>query len=197
MTETLKSFREQLRDLLKDHAIKTLPEGQSFDLSSGEKSRVYCDVRKVSLQGGWAVKILADTLRIDAETHFGTIGAFAGVALGGSHLASIAATHHPLAHRALHTIHVRKEPKQHGTRNLIEAPEMDKSLSRVVLLEDVVTTGASVLKALQALQAEHYNVVGILAVVDRRDEWCFTEQRPDLGGVPFETLFRIEELASL
>jgi orotate phosphoribosyltransferase len=62
---------------------------------------------------------------------------------------------------------VRKEPKVHGTGQLIEGPF--KSGDRVAIVEDVITTGASTLKAAAAVQAAGGIVAGVLAVVDREE----------------------------
>ena len=69
--------------------------------------------------------------------------------------------------RPLDALYVRKEAKDHGTKKLVEG---DKSISpgtRVALLEDVVTTGGSSLKAVEKLRAAGATVVGIVALVDR------------------------------
>ena len=62
---------------------------------------------------------------------------------------------------------VRKEAKQHGTGKLIEGPF--ESGDRVVVVEDVITTGGSALKAIDAIRAAGGNIVGVLALVDRQE----------------------------
>ncbi len=176
-----------LEDHIKRYSIQIVPKGEEFELSSGQKSRVYVDLKKAILRAE-VQPTLAGKLG-DAAGEFRPT-AFAGVVLGGCHLASLTATYN------LHAdvIYVRKEAKSHGTKNLIEAPEMDKETSRVVLLEDVTTTANSALKALKILQSEGYNVVGIITVVDRRDSWLDSDVEDEIGGVPFRWLFRLEQL---
>jgi orotate phosphoribosyltransferase len=62
---------------------------------------------------------------------------------------------------------VRKEPKQHGTGKLIEGPFTPGD--RVVVIEDVITTGGSALKAAESIRAAGGNVLGVLALVDREE----------------------------
>ncbi len=176
-----------LKQLIQKHSIRILPPGESFELSSGRRSRVYCDLKKTILRSE-AQPQLAGRLG-DVAYEFQPT-ALAGVVLGGCHLASLTATYN--LHKDV--IYVRKEAKKHGTQNLIEAPEMDKATSRVVLLEDVTTTAASALKAIQILQADGYNVVGVVTVVDRRDSWLDSDVENEIGGVPLRWLFRLEEL---
>ncbi len=174
-------------------SVKVLPEGQEFTLASGAKSRVYCDLKK-SVMLGSLVADLSYLLVQEAAEKFGHVDAFAGVALGGCHLASVAARH-----AEVHTVYVRKEAKGHGTKSLVEAPTMDKENVRVVLLEDVTTTAGSATRALAALQEEGYDVVGVLTVVDRRAD-PQAEIRVSSGAssmsqaVPIYCLYRLQDL---
>lgn len=175
-----------IRGALKEHSIRVVPAGEEFSLSSGRKSRVYCDLKKTAMRLEYQ-QALSRLLVVASEPLAPT--AYAGVALGGCHLASMAALT-----KSLDTIYVRKEAKTHGTKKLIEAPEMDKRIARVVLLEDVTTTAGSALKALQVLREDGYNVVGIVTVVDRRDAWSNTPIEITIEGVPIQSIYRIEEL---
>jgi orotate phosphoribosyltransferase len=69
------------------------------------------------------------------------------------------------AGRPVRAFTVRKEAKAHGTGKRIEGPF--QAGDRVVVVEDVITTGGSALEAVKAVRAEHGQVVGVLAVVDR------------------------------
>jgi orotate phosphoribosyltransferase len=87
--------------------------------------------------------------------------------------------------RDLPALYVRKERKEHGTGKLVEG---DKSLFpgiRVVLLEDVITTGGSSLKAVRALEAVGAKVVGIAAIVDRLEGGADTIRE---AGLPLVSL---------
>ena len=69
--------------------------------------------------------------------------------------------------KPLRAFTVRKEPKTHGTGNLIEGPF--SAHDRVVVVEDVITTGKSALRAIDAVRRQGADVVGVLAVVDREE----------------------------
>jgi orotate phosphoribosyltransferase len=178
--------RAQLLPLIREKSVRIVPAGQEFTLSSGDKSRVYCDLKKTALLHEAAEPLAALILAKAAE--LGTPVAYAGVALGGCHLASIASSFSSGAH----AVHVRKEAKDHGTKNLVEAPDMPPG-SEVVLIEDITTTANSALRALAALQGVGYAVLGIITIVDRRNAW--SKESPDMtvGGVPIRSIFRIEE----
>jgi orotate phosphoribosyltransferase len=154
-----------------------------YELSSGEKTRYYVDVKRTALHGpmqGSLARLLA------AEVNSFLPDAVAGVALGGCHLASIMAATRWEA--PLDVIYVRKEAKKHGTKSLVEMPCIQLG-ARIVLVEDVLTTGGSSLRAMKQLEEAGHEVVGIVAVVDRRaqkDEW--------LGGARVKCLFTLEEL---
>jgi orotate phosphoribosyltransferase len=179
MDEYAQECRRQLRDLITEYSIRV--SDTEFTLSSGDKSRVYCDLKKSVLRHE-AAEPLARLVHV-ASSPFGPVDAYAGVALGGCHLASVSSV---FSDHAV-TVHVRKEPKDHGTKSLVEAPSLPPD-ARVVLLEDVTTSASSALRALDALRSLGHNVVLVLTVVDRRKA-----AEPLLDGVPFRSLFRIEE----
>ena len=175
--------REYLQGALKKYSVKIAPpEGPLFPLASGGESRFYVDVKKTVLRAEFSV-----TLGLLLSCHlsfFSDAQAVAGVALGGCHLASAGAL---ASNRALHVIHVRKEPKNHGTKQLVEAPDLPEG-TKIVLFEDVVTTGGSSLKAINALKEKGFEVVGIIAIVDRRDQ-----PTEELQGYPLRALFTLKD----
>ena len=153
-------MKDQLISWLNKLSVKS---GEEFTLASGQKSNIYVDVKKTALH--WAAsKILARLLHEEIIHSFGSVHTVGGVVLGGCHLASIVAMQDKYG---LNVVFVRKEAKEHGTKNLIERPEMYPGQS-IVLLEDVITTGTSAVKAAHLLEQEGYQVKGIVAVVDRR-----------------------------
>jgi orotate phosphoribosyltransferase len=112
---------------------------------------------------------LAGELMFDALADLPECDAVGGVELGGCPLASAVSLISHQRRRPLPALYVRKARKDHGSAKLVEG---DKSLRpglRVALLEDVITTGGSSLKAVEALGAVGAKVVGILALVDREE----------------------------
>ena len=85
---------------------------------------------------------------------------------------------------------VRKEPKGHGTRAYVEGPTLPAG-ARVAVLEDVVTTGNSALKAVERLQAVGCTVEQIIAIVDRQQGGA---QLYEERGIRFASLYAIPEL---
>jgi orotate phosphoribosyltransferase len=86
---------------------------------------------------------------------------------------------------------VRKEAKQHGTGRLIEGPYREGD--RVVVIEDVITTGGSALRAVEALRAAGGTVVGVLAVVDREEGG---REAIEAAGLPVVALARAADIVA-
>lgn len=177
----MKSERDQLIDWLDLFSIES---GSEFILASGQKSNIYVDVKKTAFSGA-ANKLLAKLLCEKMIDKFSPVEAVAGVVLGGCHLASIVSMLHPCN---IDVVYVRKEIKDHGTKNLIEKPIMT-SKRHVVIIEDVITTGSSAIQAAKLLEQAQFNIQGILSVVDRR-----ANKTPYLGNYPYATLVDFEEL---
>ncbi len=87
---------------------------------------------------------------------------------------------------------VRKEAKAHGLSRRIEGPLLVPGVDRCMLVEDVVTTGGSTIRALEALQAEGLEVVGVLAICDRLAGGG--EAIRDAAGAPYVALTTIDEV---
>ncbi|MGK5083059.1 orotate phosphoribosyltransferase [Bdellovibrionota bacterium FG-1] len=137
-----------------------------FTLASGKKSRFYVDLKATTLHPegahliGEAAFVLLKRLGIQVE-------GVGGLTLGADPLAtalSLCARTHGETWPAFI---VRKEPKDHGTGKYIEGMENLKPGAAVVVLEDVVTTGGSSVKAIERLRAEGLKPVAVVTVVDR------------------------------
>lgn len=94
--------------------------------------------------------------------------------------------------RPLRAFTVRKEAKTHGTGKLIEGPF--KPTDRVVVIEDVITTGGSALRAIDAVRAAGATVIGVLAVVDREEGGT---EAVEATGIPVASLSRVSEILRL
>lgn len=177
---------DQLKSDLKRYSIRIVPPGEEFSLSSGAKSRIYCDLKQTAQRGECMGNLARVIEHVTSEIR---ATAFAGVALGGCHLASLMAIR-----MGVDVIYVRKESKDHGTKKLVEAPRRDipESDQKVVLLEDVTTTANSARKALSALWEEGFNVSAIITVVDRRDV-----REPTISGVPLFACVNLEDLVEV
>jgi orotate phosphoribosyltransferase len=137
-----------------------------FTLASGKTSELYVDARITSMSAEGLS--LIGPAGLDAIRTAGwEVDAVGGMTLGADPIAyaiSYTSSLHPPLIRAFT---VRKETKTHGTGRLIEGP-LEKG-DRVVIVEDVITTGASALRAIDAVKNAGGNIEGVLALVDRED----------------------------
>lgn len=158
-------------------------ERKKFTLASGRESDFFIDCKQTILTAeGHA---LVGELMFEALTELGPVDAVGGVELGGCPLASAVSLVSFQRGRPLPALYVRKARKDHGSARLIEG---DKSLRpglRVALLEDVVTTGGSSLKALEVLRQAGCEVAGIVAIVDRLEGGA---ENVRAAGVPLVAL---------
>jgi orotate phosphoribosyltransferase len=178
----LVTLRQQLLDLFCQVAYK---EGE-FLLSSGQRSSYYINGKQVTLHawGGLAMGRILQPL-IPAETQ-----AVAGLTLGADPMVTATSVVAAYEGRSLTALIVRKEAKGHGTQAYIEGPVLPVG-SSITVLEDVVTTGQSALKAVDRLQTAGYTVNCILALVDRQQGGAELYQQ---AGIPFQTVFTIEDI---
>jgi orotate phosphoribosyltransferase len=155
--------RARLLELLRTRAFAE----REVVLSSGARSTFYIDCRKVSLDAEGAT-LIGQLFHSTIEQVAPQAVAVGGLTLGADPLAtatSIASFH---AGRPRAAFIVRKEPKGHGTGQWLESPGLPPD-SPVVVVEDVVTTGAATLKAIERARAEGLVVVHALALVDRME----------------------------
>lgn len=181
--------RVDLIAMLKAKSLTLAPPGEPFTLASGQKSTYFIDVKKTVLDAtGLAMTchLLYEAIPFIASSG---VDAVAGVTLGGCPLATGVSFLSLPYETPLNAIYVRKEAKDHGTKNLVEGivtPGM-----RVVLLEDVATTGGSSLSAVKVLRDAGIVVAGVIAVVDRLQG---AEKAFQAAGIPFYTLIEVSEL---
>jgi orotate phosphoribosyltransferase len=116
-----------------------------------------------------------------------------GLEMGAVPLATVATAASHARGKPLPAFFVRKQAKEHGTQSLVEGLPRGQSLAgkRVVILEDVTTTGGSSLKAIEAVRKEGGTVVRVLTVVDREEGAAAAFAA---AGVPFAALVTAAEL---
>ena len=153
--------REALIALLRERSF----ERKKVTLASGRESDFFIDCKQAVLTGEGHV--LVGRLMLAALEDLPRCDAVAGVELGGCPLASAVSLTSGLGGRALPALYVRKEVKDHGSRRLVEGDRALVPGMPVVILEDVVTTGGSTLKAVDKLRQAGAKVVGVVALVDR------------------------------
>lgn len=137
-----------------------------FTLASGKESSFYVDIKNVSLHPQGARLIGRLTWEKLDATKFGGVG---GPTLGADPLAtgiSLAALDRQAE---IPAFIIRKEPKKHGTSQWIEGAENLRKGANLLVIEDVVTTGGSALKAIEKIRAEGFVVDTLLSVLDRQE----------------------------
>jgi orotate phosphoribosyltransferase len=152
--------RSELLELLRRRSLR---RGE-FVLASGRRSSYYIDCRLTTMSG--AGQRLIGQLGLQALDAAGwkpqLVG---GLTLGADPVAYALAHRAALDGRVLDAFTVRKDAKAHGTGRLIEGS--DVGARDLVVVEDVITTGSSALRAIEAVRAAGARVLGVLAVVDR------------------------------
>ena len=141
--------------LLQIKAIKLQPNNP-FTWASGWKSPIYCDNR-ITLSHPTIRTYIRQQLTQLIQEVFGPVGCIAGVATAGIPQGVLVAQD-----LGLPFIYVRSKPKDHGTGNLIEGDIL--TAKRVVVVEDLISTGKSSLQAVEALRNAGYDVAGLVAI---------------------------------
>jgi len=180
--EDLNRLRQELLDLFCRLAYQ---EGD-FTLSSGQRSTYYINGKQVTLHPQGALAIGRMLLSMVPRT----AQAVAGLTLGADPIVTAVSVVSAYESRPLPALIIRKEAKGHGTRAYIEGPALPEG-AEVVVLEDVVTTGGSALKAVERLRQAGYQVKQIIALVDRQQGGAELYQQE---GLQFESIFSIAEI---
>lgn len=181
-TADLTTLRSQLLNLFCDLAYE---EGD-FVLSSGKRSTYYINGKQVTLHPIGALttgRLLLSLLPPDTQ-------AVAGLTLGADPIVSAVSVISALENKPIPALIVRKQAKGHGTKAYIEGPSLPAG-ARVVVLEDVVTTGASAMKAVERLRDAGYSVNHIIALVDRQQGGAEFYQEK---GLQFQAVFTISDI---
>jgi orotate phosphoribosyltransferase len=152
--------RARLVALLARESAKT----GDFVLASGRRSSLYIDARRTTMHPEGLALVGPLGLALCAAWGADSVG---GLTLGADPIAYAIAYASQLAGTPVRAFTVRKEAKQHGTGQLIEG--QFRAGDRVVVVEDVITTGGSARKAVAAVRAAGGEVLGVLAVVDREE----------------------------
>jgi len=153
---------EQLVRLL---AARSARRG-NFTLASGRQSSLYIDARLTTMtpEGQQLIGRLGLQAIRDSSWNADAVG---GLTLGADPIAYAICHSSAPTDRPVRAFTVRKEPKAHGTGKQVEGPLA--AGDRVVIVEDVITTGGSAAKAVEAVKREGAIPVGILALVDREE----------------------------
>ena len=175
-------MKEELLEQLKKFAYK---KGE-FKLSSGKTSEHYVNCKPVTLTGR-GLTLTSLLMLKEVETQY-----VAGLTLGADPLVSGVSLVSALDGRMINGLIVRKEPKGHGTEAWVEGllpPEGTK----ITVLEDVITTGGSSLKAVEKLRDAGYVVERVVSIVDRQEDSEADKLMKD-NGLELISIFTLKDL---
>jgi orotate phosphoribosyltransferase len=185
-----KPLRLRLKNLMQQYALLT----QNVVLASGQASTIYVDCRQIYFRGE-AQFLLGELFfkkMLELEEHQNNFSACGGMAMGSIPL-SIALTAAAFRRgRELPGCAVRKDSKDHGTKASIEGISALMPNDRVLIVEDVVTTGSSAIKAINELRNYGAQVDSLLCIVDREQGGA---QNLIQIGVQLYSLFTLKDLA--
>jgi orotate phosphoribosyltransferase len=179
--ELYENQRARLLELLKRLSY----EQREVTLASGQKSNFYIDCKQTVLtaEGHFLIGSLFGRV---LATRAPDVEAIGGVTMGADPLASATSTLSFVAGRPLPAFYVRKEAKGHGTAAFIEGTKSLRAGMKVAIVEDVVTTGGSALKAIGRAREFGLEVGIILGIVDREEGGREVLEKE----APLVTLFR-------
>lgn len=164
--ETLSTIKERMHKHIQEHCLIT--DGD-FSLSAGEGSSYYFDCKKATLDGGFLNDFAAYVCGAIVPKLPEKPDVAGGLTLGADFITAAIAMHSAANKGTNYTMNqgsiVRKEPKKHGTRSKIENEIPNK---KVLVVEDVITSGASIAKACDEFLAAGYKPIAMLTVVDRQ-----------------------------
>jgi len=177
-------YRKRLEELIRERALKVADE-PIFKLSSGKMSNYYLDLRTITLdpEGGYLIGNLIYEMVKDKKPD-----AAGGLTLGADPIAYATSLISFMNKNPIKPFVVRKEPKGHGTGKQIEGNV--KPGESVFILEDVVTTAGSSLKACKVAKDFGLNILGVIALVDREEGG---EENLRKEGFELISVFKVSE----
>lgn len=185
-TGSMAADRNRLIEIVKARSFQS---GVNITLASGKPSTYYFNMKPTMLdpEGSYLIaSLMLDLVREDKATLIG------GLEMGAVPVATSIATVSHIQKRSISAFFIRKQAKEHGTQALIEGLPKGEEITgnRVVVVEDVTTTGGSALKAVEAVKEAGGEVACVVTIVDRLDGAgeAFSE-----AGVPFKALLTLED----
>ena len=173
--------KDALIELIRQQGL----EFGDFTLASGKKASYYLDCRKVTLDARGARLIGEGILELLEESMPNAVG---GMAIGADPITAAVITLAGLREIDLKGFIVRKEAKQHGKGQAVEGPVTPGD--RVVIVEDVVTTGGSSLRAIDQVEEFGLQVERVIAIIDRLEGGAEAFQQ---RGIPLTTLLTVRD----
>jgi orotate phosphoribosyltransferase len=177
------TIKTKLIQLLKEKSIRI----GEFTLASGATSNFYIDARQTTLHATGA-HLIAQLVFENLEE--GVVG-IGGPVTGADPIVGAVALYSQLQNKPIHGFMVRKQPKGHGAKHWVEGLGNLPKGSKVCVVEDTVTTGGSLLKAIQKIEDVGLVVQQCMALVDREEG---AAEKVRAAGYPFQALIGKREL---
>ncbi len=175
---------------LKELLLRFSYQKRTVKLASGKMSDFYFDGKQTTLHAEGAS--LVGQLMFEAiQDHFPEARAVGGPTLGADPIATAVAVASQRGGAPLHAFIIRKEPKAHGTMSWIEGAAHLSPGMRVVLVEDVITTGGSILRACEHVRDASLVPVGVAVIVDREEGG---REALEAAGLKVVSLFKKSDL---
>ena len=183
----MSAARQHLVELLAQRSARR----GTFTLASGKQSSFYIDARLTTMspEGLSTIGPVALAMMRERGWHADSVG---GLTLGADPISYAISYASAFDAPAIRAFTVRKEAKDHGTGKLIEGPFA--ASDQVVVIEDVITTGGSALRAIEAVRAAGARVIGVLAVVDREEGG---RDAIEVLGISVASIARVSEILAL
>lgn len=177
-----KELKKKLFDLLNKEALKR----GKFVLSSGKESNYYLDGRLITLSAEGAYLVASIILDMIKEEALDAIG---GPTLGADPIVGALAVLSYLNKQPIKTFIVRKQAKEHGMQRQVEGPLLKKG-DRVILIDDVATSGKAIIEAKQALDEVGVTAQKAIVIVDRNQGALDNLAKV---GIRLESIFKIAD----
>ena len=180
------------RELLQSHIMEKSLKFGDFTLASGKKATYYLDCRQITLDSVCAKLIGEGILELLQQGGMPKEGgmpkAVGGMSIGADPITAAVITVAAYQNIPLKGFMVRKESKEHGTKKFVEGPIT--AGDRVVIVEDVVTTGGSSFDAIAKVEALGVTVDGVIAIIDRLEGG---RELFEAKGYAFHSLFTVRD----
>lgn len=160
---SMKQMLKELINILVSKSLKVAPE-PIFKLASGAISDTYIDCKKTTLTAKGSY--LIGNILFDRISHL-NVDAIGGLTLGADPIALAVSQISYSKNHPINAFIVRKDPKEHGLKQAIEGDV--RQGDKVIIVDDVITTGSSTIKAIQRAREFGLNIIKVIVLVDRQE----------------------------
>ncbi len=193
ISNALDQDRENLRKIIAEYSYKeAASEAEAFTLVSGKRSLYYFDLKQTLYRPeGFRLAGIAVWSFLVQANLVGKIQGVGGLTLGADPILFATCQAAWGDNHLLYPLVVRKQGKEHGTKKRVEGSI--SSCTKVLVVDDVITTGASTMQAIEALRESGVEVVQALALVDRLEGG---REAIEALGVPMASVFSLDDFRS-